>query len=516
LNLQLKHLIIVAYITFLFSSFLVSPIIAGSQKTLQTSVEKDFWLETAGTAWRYFKPGVGVSISTGLNYGSLNWHRLTDWDLGIYISALIAARNLGILGEEGEWGFNGRIGKVLKFLSERPISPNGIPYWSYDSDSGGSPSEELASPSDFGRLLLALDDLRKVNPEWASQINFIISRYNVSALANSKYFAGNGVYEYYSARGYWAFDFDTPALKALENLGNGKFMNLYGINLPKAWITSEPLVLAVLEGKADKQYKSILDKVFEAQKRRYENEGVLTAFSEGAYFDPYYYIYEWIITGDGKTWVLWVNNKAVNASEAIFTKVAYGFYAIYGDEYSKRLVDKVKNLVTEEGFLEGVTVNGEILNIVTDKTNSMILEAAAYAYLKPLKTMETTLPINETEKKVFEAFKAVAEAEEKGGNISILVAELNSAIKLIQEAEATGDKAFIEKALVKLDKIISEAPKVGESGLTAARWRQIKTMVALSIEVAVGLIVYIYAPKAFWRAWIKVKGKWKVKTVEKR
>ena len=118
--------------------------------------------------------------------------------------------------------------------------------------------------------------------------------------------------------------------------------------------------------------------------------------------------------------------------------------------------------------------------------------------------------------KIAEAYKAVAEAEEKGGDVSSLLVELNSIIDLVREAESKKDEAKMSEASARLDEVIEKASEIGDLGLAAAQRRQNATTLALGAELSVALIAYIYAPRAFWRIWIKVKGRWRVKAVEER
>lgn len=57
-------------------------------------------------------------------------------------------------------------------------------------------------------------------------------------------------------------------------------------------------------------------------------------------------------------------------------------HAIYSDDHTERLVEKVAELASDKGFYEGSASDGSVLRVLSDKTNSMILEAAAYVYAK--------------------------------------------------------------------------------------------------------------------------------------
>jgi hypothetical protein len=375
---SIKYFIIIALIiafliliSILYLSFLIKP----------SFYIIDDWLDWAKIAWKYFEPGVGVDAKTGLHYARIDWHRFTDWDLGVYISAIIDAEKLGLIMRDGPWGSNYRFEKVLSFLETRPITSNKLPYAQYDSTTGGVPKDignKTAHPSDSAKLLLALDDLRHFRPDLAPRINSIIARYNFELFAYSDYFASDDIYPFYAAQGYWAFGFTTPKLKNLEDLGDGINIDIYGEKIPKAWITSEPLILAFLENRTNNLYRIYMDKVFLVQQKRYELTGKLTAFSEGSYPAPYHYVYEWIVTGNGERWVVW-SGKNINEPEVVYTKIAFAFHAIYSNRYTRILIERVLPLATEKGFLEGIMEDGRIVEVLNDKTNGMILQAARYS-----------------------------------------------------------------------------------------------------------------------------------------
>jgi hypothetical protein len=355
----------------------------------------DQWINWARIAWRYFDPGVGVNANTGLHYATSGWHRFTDWDLGLYIEAIIDAEMLGILGRDGAWGANYRLDKILSFLETRQLSGDGLPYWAYDADSGQVPGDvgtSTAHPSDSGKLLLALDDLRRFRPDLAARINSLVTRHSFQKFAESDYFAWNDIYPFYVAQGFSAFGYSTPKLRALESLGDGSSVEVYGETLPKARITSEPLMLALLENRSGGLYRTYVDRVFSAQQKRYEATGKLTAFSEGPYFPPEYYVYEWVVNANGETWVVYASGKT-DRPPIVYSKIAFAFHAIYNNPYTSLLVNELSGLsvneVTLRGFYEGKSENGETLNVLSDKTNGMILAAARY-YVSHTSTTSST------------------------------------------------------------------------------------------------------------------------------
>ncbi len=366
-------------VTLLFVLVFLYGFIGGFDHRLNENV--DDWLGWADVAWSYFQPGVGVNSITGLHYAAMDWHRFTDWDLGVYISAIIDAERLGLISRDGLWGSDHRFEKILSFLENRSLTDDRLPYAQYDADTENVPTDvdgRTAHISDVAKLLLALDDLRRFRSDLAPRIQSVVFRHNLEKFAHSDYFADNGVYAFYAAQGYWAFGFSTPKLRDLNALGEGGTVNVYGEELPRAWITSEPLILAILENRTTGLYRTYADKVFLVHQKRYELTGELSTFSEGAYPAPYHYVYEWVVTGKGEEWVVW-SGENIGEPEMIYAKIGFAFHAIYTSLYTSTLVESVSPLATEKGFLEGVTEDGETLQVLSDKTNGMILQAARYS-----------------------------------------------------------------------------------------------------------------------------------------
>ncbi len=348
---------------------------------------KDSWLSIAKTAWRYFTPGIGVSPYTGLNYGSLGWRVITDWDLGSYIVAILRAEELGLVRPEGEWGSENRLNKVLDFLLSRENTPKGIPYHSYYSDTGKPFDNRSTNPSDSGRLLIALKMLIERKPHFSDKVSYYLSRTNYTYIAvNNAAWKFSDIYRYLDAVGFklWGFDKFEPVKRVLEEfkkLETYPKVSVYGIEMPQIGLTSEPLILGYFDLNLS-ELKKYLDLSYEIQKRRYWSTGIITAWSEGGINEEPYYIYQWIVTQSGRTWV-----TSVQKTPVAFTKIALSFAAIYDDYYSDLLFKSFTGNFVKEGFLEGISEAGEptfvgITPYVTDKTNSMIISAAYYAINK--------------------------------------------------------------------------------------------------------------------------------------
>jgi hypothetical protein len=373
---------------FAKDSIIIETITRENQKIVVYDISKgfkekeiNFWLNIAKTAWNYFKPGVGISINAGLNYANQWWHRATDWDLAAYISAIISARKLNLIDENE---FKMRIEKILQFLETRKLSPKGIPYLYYDSDIGEPAIDIESNPSDAGKLLLALDSLRKFEPIYEERVIKIIQRNGIEKIASDQkaWKTTSGAYAHYIAIGFQKFKLANYShiiekIKFYEMIERMEEIKSYGISLPKSWITYEPILLEVYELN-NTRAKEFLEKLIQVSKLRFKETSRLSAFSEGAIDNQPYYIYEWIVANGHGTWIITDHEgKIINIPEVAFTKVALGIYAYEESDYSKLLIEKVLILtITDNGFYEGIFEDGTPIKILTDKTNSLILSIA--------------------------------------------------------------------------------------------------------------------------------------------
>lgn len=354
--------------------------------TIEVKAEPEVdWLELARIAWKYFQPGVGLS-SRGLNYASISWHFLTDWDLGCYVSALVDADILGLVPREGPMGMDDRIRRVLNFLATRPLHPSGVPYGVYNADTGEPGTDGPSNPSDAGRLLVALYRLKMHRPDFGNYIDFVVERNGFRNFAVSV--PNNGFYSYFYSHGYYLWGVRTKqvadALGLLRTIRSRGMVDAYGVKLPFVEITMEPILHSVFELELPEEYFYWANLTLQAQINRYKATGKPTAFTEGGLTVPPYYIYEWIVDiYSGGTFTVWNPGiSGVSITPVVYTKAAIGMHAIWDNNYTLMLVNYVMKTKTPNGFYEGVDENGNMIYLMTDKTNSIIINAARYALAK--------------------------------------------------------------------------------------------------------------------------------------
>ena len=365
-------------------------LIASSQ-----AINSYVWLEVAANAWKYFQPGIGVDSTTGLPYS--NSPVFTDWDLGVYIQAVIDARKIGLIDTNSDWGFNARIDKVLTFLENRTLNAYNYPYWFYQATDGENYPDlsNLATTPydgvDTGRLFVALNNVKVYNSSWAFRINNFVynvygNRSDYAAMIpniKSDVLTSTNIYAYYVYSGFASFwpniltNVQSTILKNIFSAGNVTTSG--GVILPKADITGDPLLCSVFElNNTDSRLMTLDYQVYLAHEAYFNETGQYRAFSEGPSMSGGWE-YEWVVRSDGSTWTLDESNS--NTIPIIYSKVALSFLAIYNTTYAKNMSIYLENILPDPtaGYYEGVDESGHKLERVGSNTNSLILDAALYA-----------------------------------------------------------------------------------------------------------------------------------------
>lgn len=354
--------------------------------------DKAYWIKLAGNAWQYFQPGVGVNSKTGLHHAGLTFDYFTFWDLGVYINAILDAQDLGLISKSGVWGADYRVDKIIDWLNKLQLAPNNVPYLWYNYNTGEpglSVDDSATNVYDYGCLLVALHRLKSYRPDLIDTIDYTINtRFNTSMLASGVTIYSD--YTYYIARGFDFFGYNSTGIVNSLNLLNywqtAEKIDVYGILLPKATLTCEPLLLSFFSFEPDPLLTQLVYNVYLAHEARYNATGKFTAMSEGntGLLQPPHYVYESPVAADGSTWVMWP--EPID-SPIIYLKTAVSFLSLYNTPYAQKMVSYLEPrlltygglFVPACGYMEGIDENGRVVETSTDKTNGLILTAANYA-----------------------------------------------------------------------------------------------------------------------------------------
>ncbi len=359
----------------------------GKAQNMSSSV----WREVAENAWKYFQPGVGVHSETGLPSATLGFPHITDWDIGVYIQAVINAEKIGLISKNGTWGADDRLEKILTFLETRTLNSQGLPFWWYSSNTGWA--EWGANDiTDTGRLLVALNNLKMYNSSLTERVDNVTKvrpDYSVLLSNITSQITDNSIYGYIVASGFAAFwpEVSNVPDAILSNLMASPTVETYGVQLPVALISCDPLLIGVLDlPQPDQRLLNVAQQVYLAHEARYNQTKAYVAFAEG--MSGYgSFIYEWVVTSDGRTWV--VHDQKGNdhplVKSNVYTKIALSFLSIYKTDFARNMVIFLENNTPQptNGYCDGVN-NSDPNSIwavrdVGTNTNGLILSAARYS-----------------------------------------------------------------------------------------------------------------------------------------
>ncbi|MCL5949021.1 MAG: DUF3131 domain-containing protein, partial [Candidatus Bathyarchaeota archaeon] len=273
---------------------LTPPKVPGTIETAQ-GMNNSVWVDVAKNAWQYFQPGVAVDSTTGLPGSGYGVPYFTDWDLGVYIQAVIDAKTLNLTETDGDWGFTARMDKVLTFLETRELNNASYPYWFYQSDGKNyhAMSDSATNPVDAvdtGRLFVALNNLRLFDTTLAQRVNKIVlnGRSNYAVLVppiKAESQNSTSIYAYYIASGFasfWPNELSNVTSTILYNIRmRGNTTTPENATLPIADILGDPLICSVFETSSNSQLTAIARQVYLAHEAYYTATGQYRAFSEG-------------------------------------------------------------------------------------------------------------------------------------------------------------------------------------------------------------------------------------------
>jgi hypothetical protein len=372
----------------------------GTIESAQT-INSTVWRAVAANAWQYFQPGVGVGSTTGLPYAQgTSFSVFTDWDLGVYIQAVIDAQKIGLIGTDGSWNSSARLEKVVSFLETRELNATtGYPYWFYDAKTGldDHAHSDVATGSvdivDTGRLFVALNNLKAYNSSLAQRIDNIVlygqsnNRTNYAALVpiiGNDSLTSTSIYAYYCWSGFasfWPNQLGNVPDTILNNMYNAGNITTNGVQLPKAAISGDPLLCSAFELNSTR-LMALARQVYLAHEAFYNATGEYMAFSEGNSVSNGY-IYEWVVTPNGDTWNITaaMTGAYLNINPVIYNKVAFSFLALYNTTFARNMVVYLEQNLPDptNGYSDGADNRGNQVSQVGSNANGLILDAALYA-----------------------------------------------------------------------------------------------------------------------------------------
>ncbi len=365
----------------------------------------------AKTAWQYFKNN--TNAQTGLADSVKGFNFTTLWDSSSYLLATIAVYRFGIITESE---FKKRIDSALDSLIQIPLYNDELPNKTYNTktlsmtDYQNQATEKGIgwSALDIGRLCVPLNVLLYDYNDFTPKVRAVVSRWKFARMFRNGVMYGtsrkNGReevhqegrlgYEEYVSKSFALLGFDVS--QAYNYLDYTGFVDVEGVEVPvdirtpsqfgaHTYTLSEPYILDGIEFGWDHYSKEFSYRVYQAQRKRFERTGIVTAVTETALDEDPYFVYNTVF-GDGIPWAS-LTSEGLRSEDwrTVSTKAALGWAYLYTTDYSPRLLKKVLALKTEkDGFYAGSYENDNRINkAITCNTNGVILEILHFKVFGP-------------------------------------------------------------------------------------------------------------------------------------
>lgn len=361
----------------------------------------------AEVAWSYFEKN--LQPETGLVNSVNQFPATTMWDTASYLMALISAEKLELIPGET---FDMRMSQCLQTLATMPLFDNKLPNKSYntinakmvDYQNNDAPLGIGWSAIDICRIMVPLQVLIWQYPKHTDLVRQVVARWQFDAMVDQGVLWGalrdqNGEielvqegrqgYEEYAGRALQLLGMDV--MNAMEIRDFLDFKKTYEVNIAidtrapevyeaRNYIVSEPYILGGIEFGWGPWDHTLASRVYLAQENRYKEEGILTAVSEDHIDRPPYFVYNAVFS-DGKLWTCLTElGEEVNELKTLSTKTAFGWYALFDNDYTNKLVKAVADLgQPSQGFYAGrYEADQEVNKSLAANTNGIILEALCY------------------------------------------------------------------------------------------------------------------------------------------
>ncbi len=370
--------------------------------------------EWARIAWRYFANN--TQAQTGLVNGSDKQPRVTLWQMGDTLVALVSARELGLINEAE---FDARLTRLLGTLNRLTLTDARVPGRLYSSqtakpiDFSGKPVKSGWSAKDMARLMLALRLTAEYAPQYREYLDKIVLRWNFcpvldnegelwsASLENGQTVTREelrlGESEYAaSAFRLWGF----PVGKALTPPSRNVILYQRSLAVdtrdPRTtWqpslLTTLPAMLPGLEfgwqppglpAEVTDAFRARAEGVWLSQKSRWERDNVLTARADFALSQAPWHV-EDTVWGNGYAWnTLGDDGRYYPRLAQVTTKAVFVLWTLWENDYTDALMAVTQHLNNpQQGWFEGrVEATGDTNAMITLSTNAIVLESLLYKH----------------------------------------------------------------------------------------------------------------------------------------
>ncbi|MCV2865541.1 DUF3131 domain-containing protein [Defluviimonas sp. WL0075] len=370
----------------------------------QGDLSREELLADARLAWQFFEKysnaASGLCIATAHESdGTTYLHQeLTMWDLASLLAALMAAQELGLIGDDD---YAARTARIVAAIPTARISARRLPAAVVSVRSGAALSNDF-NACDTGRLLSVLREV-DAHPLTRGLAAEAVGRWDLDAIipggrANSV-IKGRFVDQsethcsHYTARAFfhWGFPVQSPYMIAEDGPVADRRMRLMERVRAIGPFGAEPLLLEGVEMPFSEPSAFLADLLLDRQRRGYEATGDLICVSEAPLDRAPWFMYQGLsLATPDHPWVVqtldsgseWQDESFWRAVRLVNTKAAYLWAATRPGAFSFRLARHVRDRARIEGagFCPGVfSATGEPMNGYVDvNTNGIMLQAISY------------------------------------------------------------------------------------------------------------------------------------------
>jgi hypothetical protein len=383
------------------SNLVVPPIFGGREE------------EVAHHAWRYLI--ASREPATGLYDSVIHYPATTIWDVGSSLAALVSAERLGLLSRTS---FRLQMEQVLNSLAKIALYNKELPNREYNVrslvmlDHHSAPSETGSgwSALDIGRVLIWLKIVSIWYPDMKPLCDRIVGRWDFSRLRLNGEANGTSVdngkenirqegrlgYEQYAAKGFGLWGVELSKASGYSHAEPMKILNveLRQDNRGYSFLTGEPFFLARMEiGPIDPLFDELSSAIFEVERLRWKETGILTAVSEDSVSLEPWFVYNTILY-NGQPWeCVSTTGKALPALKSLSTKAAFAYAALHNDVYGQRLEKVAESLLDPlYGYYAGEYEKGGVNRSLNLNTNAVVLEAMLYLKLGRRPFLQAAVP----------------------------------------------------------------------------------------------------------------------------
>ena len=368
-------------------------------------------LKMARIAWTYFENN--YNPETGLVNAVNNYPSTTMWDTGSALAATVAAYDFGFIDKKD---FDDRIMAMIGSMTRMKLFNDEAPNKVYNTKTlqmvnyANKPSELGIGVSalDLARYMSWSRTLSCMHPKYHAALTKSISRWKFDRIIQDQQMYGLAVdkknegeikvwqegrlgYEQYAGKIFEKFGFDASVAADYNNQYRGN-TEIMGVNIafdnrdPREWhannyVLTESYTMDAMELGLDDDNRELVRNIFEVQKQRWRETGIVTAISEDNINQKPWFLYNTIYNA-GQTWQT-TNSSDVSYDhlKTISVKAAMSMALLYPeDEYSAVLMNAIESAYDEtKGWYSGIYESGAGYNTVTTaNTNGVILSGFLY------------------------------------------------------------------------------------------------------------------------------------------